>query len=110
MPHALQHHVAFQVAVKVVDEFEPVEVHQHQRKRTVRARGAFPFRGQRFHQETVGLHAGQTIGNGLFLRLLESQRIVQRAGEQIRQGAEQTYFVFGEFAPLGGLHVQHAQQ
>ena len=40
---ALQNHVAFEVAVKIVHELEAVEVHQHQRERPVGARGAFPF-------------------------------------------------------------------
>ena len=38
MADALQHHVAFEVPVKIVHEFEAVEVHQHQRKRTIGAR------------------------------------------------------------------------
>ena len=35
----LQHHVAFQVAVKIVHKFEAVQIHQHDRERPVRARG-----------------------------------------------------------------------
>ncbi len=38
-----QNHVAFQVAVGIVDFLEFVEVHQHHRERAAGAGGAFPF-------------------------------------------------------------------
>src|SRR5580658_11294222 len=41
--HALQYHVAFQMSVKVVYEFEAIEIHQNQGKWTIRACGALPF-------------------------------------------------------------------
>ena len=45
LPDALQNKVAFEVPVKIVNEFEAVEVHEHQRKRAASASGPFPFRG-----------------------------------------------------------------
>ncbi len=88
MANALQHHVAFQVSVKIVHELKAVQIHQHQRKRPPCASGPFPLRGQRFHEEAMGLHASQTVGDRLFLSFLETQRIVQRAGNQIGQRAQ----------------------
>ena len=108
--NALQHHVAFQVPIKIVHEFEAVQVHQHQRKRAVGASGALPFGGKRFHQEAMRLDAGQPIGNGLLLRLLESQRIVKRSGEKVRQRAQQQHFLLGKIAGCGRFHIEHRQQ
>ena len=78
---ALQDDVAFQVAVEIVDEFEAVEVHQDEREGAIGARGALPFGGERFHQEAVRFYAGEAVGDGLFLRFLERDGIVQSAGE-----------------------------
>ena len=69
---ALQHDVAFEVAVEIVHEFEAVEVHEDEREGAVGARGALPFRRERFHQEAVRLDAGEAVGDGLLLSLLES--------------------------------------
>src|SRR5256885_15936436 len=71
LPDALQDEVAFEVPVEIVYEFEPVEVHKHQRKGAAGSSGPLPFRGQRFHKETMRLHTGESVGNRLFLRLLE---------------------------------------
>ena len=37
MTYPLQHHVAFEVTVEIVDELEVVEVHKHKRQRAIRA-------------------------------------------------------------------------
>ena len=87
--HALQYHVAFEVAVEIVHELEAVEVHQDEREGTVCARGTLPFLRKRFHQEAVRLDAREPVGDGLFLCFLERQRIVQRAGKKIGESAQE---------------------
>ena len=57
MSDSLQNKVALEVTVKIVDEFEAVEVHQHQCKGASGARGAFPLVAQRFHEKTVRFDA-----------------------------------------------------
>src|SRR5207302_1708274 len=59
LPDALQNEVAFEVPVKVVHEFEAVEVHEHQRKGAAGSSGPLPFRGQCFHEKSMRLHAGK---------------------------------------------------
>ena len=49
------------------------------------------------------LHARKSVGNGLLLRFLESQRIVQRAGEKVRQSAQQQHFLLGKIARLARI-------
>ena len=68
--HALQQEVAVQVSVKVVHEFETVQIHQHQGERSpgLGTRAAFPFPGERFHEEAMRLEASEAVRNGLFLR------------------------------------------
>src|SRR5262249_15479204 len=94
--HALQHQVAFQVPVEIVDEFEAIEVHQDQSEGAPRASGALPLGGERFHKETVRLDTRKAVGNGLLLCFLKSQRVVQGASDQVRQSAEQQDLFFGE--------------
>ena len=108
--HALEDDVALEVAVKIVHEFEAVEVHQHQRERAVRARRALPFGRERFHEEAMCLDAGQAVGDGLFLRPLERERVVQRSGEEIGERAEQQHVVIGELARLGRFDVKDAEK
>src|SRR6266478_8646804 len=78
LPDALQNEVAFEVTIEIVHEFEAVEVHKHKSKRAAGTSGTFPFRGQRFHEKPMRLHAGKPVGDGLLLRLLERKRVVQR--------------------------------
>ena len=82
---ALKNDVAFEVAVEIVDELEAVQVDQDQREWAAGARGALPFRGERFHEEAVRLYAGEAVGDGLLLSFLERERIVERAGESGRR-------------------------
>src|SRR6266853_2240327 len=77
--HTLQHNIAVQVAIEIVDELEPVQIHQDHGERPARASRAFPFARKRFHKETVRLHSSQAVGYGLFLRLLEGIGIVESA-------------------------------
>src|SRR6516164_2677883 len=108
LTHALEHEVAFEVAVKVVDEFEAVQIHEHQREGTASARGALPFRGERFHEETMRLDTGEAIGDGLLLRFLKRKRVMQRAGDEVGKGAEQQDFLLREVHWRGGLDVENA--
>ena len=57
----------------------------------------------------MGLDAGEAIGDGLLLSLLEGEGVVQGAGDQVRQGPQQALF-FGEVARLGGFDVEHPVQ
>src|SRR5579862_271188 len=43
VPHSLQNHVTFEMAIEIVYKLEPIEVHQHDCECAVRARGALPF-------------------------------------------------------------------
>jgi len=58
----------------------------------------------------VRLHASKTVRDGLFLRFLESQRIVQSARDQIGKRAEKQYFFRGEIDILRGFNVEHSMQ
>ena len=107
---ALQHHVAFQVAVEIVHELEAVQVHEHERKRPVRARGTLPFRRERLHEEAVRLDAREAVGDGLLLRLLEREGVVQRAGKQDPRAFAAAGFPAREIRRARRFHVEHAQQ
>ena len=85
----LENQIAFQVSLEVVDEFESVHVDQRQRERPSRPRRALPFRRKRVHEEAMGFHAGQAVGDGLFLGFLERQRVMQRARDQVRERVQQ---------------------
>ena len=108
MSDALKNQVAFQVAVEIVDEFEAVEVHEDQGKGTARTRRALPFGGKRLHEEPVRLHAGETVGDGLFLRLLERRRVVQRAGDQVCEGAQEQILLLRRNPRDRGFDIQDA--
>ena len=110
MSDALQDEIAFQVSVKVVYEFEPVQIHQHQCKGAARACRAFPFGRERLHEEAVGLDSGQAVRDGLFLRFLERQGVMQGSGDQVRQSPQEQHFFVGKVHRLGRFHVQHAVQ
>src|SRR5258708_38972459 len=63
LPDALEHEVAFEVPVEIVHKLEAVEVHEHERKGASGASGAFPFRGQGFHEKAMSLDAGEAVGD-----------------------------------------------
>jgi len=110
LPDALENQVAFEVPVEIVDELEAVEVHEHQCKGASSPGGALPFRGQRFHEETMRLHPGEPVGDGLLLGLLEGKGVVQRAGDEVGQRAQQENFFLGEVHRHGRLDVQDAKE
>jgi hypothetical protein len=56
------------------------------------------------------LDAREAVGDCLFLRLLERERVVQRAGKKIGERAQQENFFIREFTLLRRLHIQNAQQ
>ena len=109
-PDALQHRVALQVAEVVVDELELVEVEQRQRKRARNAGGTPPLARKRFHEEAMGFDSGEPVGDGLLLRFLKREGVVQGAGHHVRQGAQQQNVFVVEGAGLARFDVQHAQQ
>ena len=93
------------MAVEIVHEFEAVQVHQHEGKGPAGARGPFPFHRERLHEEAVRFHSGQAVGDGLLLRPLEGERVVERAGHLVGQRLEERDFVVGEIPGRGGLDV-----
>src|SRR5215470_2413621 len=50
---ALQNKVSFEVAIKIVDKLEAIEVHENKGKSTAGASRALPLGRQGFHEETV---------------------------------------------------------
>src|SRR6202166_2987628 len=108
MSDSLQNKVALKVTVKIVDEFEAVEVHQHQCKGASGAGGALPLVAQRFHEKAVRLNAGEAIGDGLLLRLLKGISIVQRPGDEVGEGADEQNFFVGKFDVGGGLDEKYS--
>src|SRR5258708_30097671 len=105
---ALENEVAFEVAVKIVNELEAIEVHQDQSERTAGAGRALPFGRERFHEKAVSLNAGEAVGDGLLLRFLESKCVVKRGGDQVGESAEKERFLFGELHGLKSFDVENA--
>src|SRR5437667_2972207 len=105
---ALEDEVAFEVAVEIVDEFEAVEIHEDKREGAAGAGGALPLGGEPFHEEAMRFDAGEAVGDGLLLSLLEGQSIMQSAGDQVRERAEKEHFFIAEVEGLGGFDVEGA--
>ena len=110
MSDALEDQIAFEVAVEIVDEFEAVQVHEDESEGTPGAGGALPFGRESFHEKAVGFDAGEAIGDGLLLGFLEGEGVVQRAGDQVGEGAEEERFFLGEFDAVSGFDVKNAVQ
>src|SRR5690349_16204525 len=108
LANALENQVAFEVAIEIIDEFEAIQVHKHQREGAAGARGTFPFGRKSFHEEAMRLDARESVGDGLLLSFLERERIVERAGDEVGERAKQQDFFFGEIRGRGGLDVQNA--
>ena len=108
MPDTLENEVAFEVPVKIVHEFEAVEVHEHQGKGAASSSGPLPFRGQCFHEKAMRLDASKAVGDGLLLRFLEGKRVVKSAGNEVGQCAQQENFLLREIHRHAGLDVQNA--
>src|SRR5215470_8974824 len=105
---ALENEVAFEVTVKIVDEFEAVQVHEYESKGAARARGTLPFRGKSFHEEAMRFDAGEAIGDGLLLSLLERKRVVESAGDEVGKRPQQQDFFVGEIHWRRGFDIQNA--
>ena len=97
MPYALQNKISLEMAVKIVDEFEAIQVHQDEGKGASGAGRALPFGVESFHEKTVCFEAGQAVGDGLLPGLLEGSGIVQSAGDEVSEGADQQNFFLGKF-------------
>ena len=96
MSDSLQNKVALKVTVKIVDEFEAVEVHQHQGKGASGARRALPLIAQSFHEKSMCFDAGEAIGDGLLLGLLEGIGVVQGPGDEVGESADEQNFFLGK--------------
>src|ERR1700683_3385635 len=110
MPDTLQNKIAFEVAVKIVDEFEAVQVHQDQSKGATRASRPLPLRRKCFHEEAMRFDAGEAVGDGLLLSLLERQSIVKGAGDEVGKCAKKQNLFLGKFDSQRRLDVQNAVQ
>src|ERR1700676_5205910 len=100
MAYALENEVAFEVAVEIVEEFEAVEIHENQRERATGAGRALPLGRERFHEKAVSLDAGEAVSDGLLLGFLESQSVVESAGDEVGKSAEEKRFFLGEIHGL----------
>src|SRR5215831_896093 len=108
LPDALENEVAFEVTVEIVDEFEAVQVHKHESKGPARARGTLPFRGKSFHEEAMRFDAGESVGDSLFLSFLERERVVESAGNEVGERAQQQDFFVGEVHGRCGFDEKNA--
>jgi hypothetical protein len=106
--HTLKNEVAFEVAIKIVDELEAVKIHEDKREGAAGASGALPFSGKSFHEEAMSLDAGKTVSDGLLLGFLEGIGVMQGARDQIGKSAEKQNLLFGEFEGKRRFDVQHA--
>src|ERR1700682_482701 len=96
------------MAVKIVDEFEAVQVHQDKGKGAGGAGGALPLGVESFHEKTVRFDASEAVSDGLFAGLLEGFGIVQSAGDEVGEGADEQYFFLGKFDVGGGLDKKYS--
>jgi hypothetical protein len=108
--YTLKNEVAFEVAIKIVDELEAVKIHEDESEGPAGASGALPFGGKGFHEEAMSLDAGETVGDGLLLGFLEGIGVMQSARNQIGKCAEQKYLLFGEFERKRRFDVEHAMK
>src|SRR3974390_2468620 len=53
---------------------------------------------------------GEAVGDGLFLRLLESKSVVESAGNQIGQSMEEERIFLGDFHELDSFDVKNTVQ
>src|ERR1700686_3034877 len=96
------------MAVKIVDEFEEIQVHENKGKGARGGGGALPFSVESFHEETVRFDTSQAVGDGLFAGLLEGFGIVQSAGDEVSEGADEQNFFLGKFDVGRGLDEKYA--
>src|ERR1700720_1089227 len=96
------------MTVKIVHEFEAVEVHQHQGEGASSTGGAFPLVAQSFHEKPVRFDAGEAVGDGLFLCLLKGIGVVQSAGDKVGKRANEQNFFLGKFEVRCGLDEKYS--
>src|SRR5579864_3836764 len=96
--------------VRVVHLFKFVEVNEHDRERTSRARGTFPFGAEGFPEKAPSLDAGKTVGNRLLLQFLEHEGIVQRSRQQVSEGVQQQEVLRGKSVLRAALDVERPEQ
>ena len=58
----------------------------------------------------MGFDSGEPVGDGLLLRFLKREGVVQGAGHHVRQGTQEQHVFVVEGAGLARFDVQHAQQ
>ena len=98
------------MAVHVVDLLEAVKVHHEQRDLGLQALGTGQLAREVHEHEPRVRQAGQRIGEGVALGLLEDDRIVDDAGRLFRYAIQQAPMVVGESARLGIVHRQRADE
>ena len=82
-----QRAAAGQVAVRVVDRLEPVEIDEQQRQRPAAARGALGFPAQHLVQVARVVQLRQVVGDRQRLGALQPQRVVERQRRRPRAAA-----------------------
>ena len=90
-----QRAVADVVAVGVVDVLEVVEVHDEQRDLGLEPVGAGELARQVHEHEPRVRQAGERIGQRIFLRLFEDDRVVDDGGGLLRNAIEQPAVIVG---------------
>ena len=93
--HFAQRAVADVVAVGVVDLLEVVEVHDEQRDLGLEAVGARELARQVHEHEARVRQRRQRIGQRVFLRLLEDDRVVDDGGGLLGDAIEEAAVIVG---------------
>src|SRR5687768_14540692 len=83
-----QRPTASQVSVLVVDAFETVEVHEEQRKRSARTRGALGFTAQHLVQVAGVVKLRKVVGDRERLRSSQPQRVIERLRRPLEHDPE----------------------
>ena len=105
-----QRAVADVVAVGVVDVLEVVEVHHEQRHLGLQPLGARQLARQVHEHEPRVRQAGQRIGQRIFLRLLEHDRVVDDRGGLLGDAVEQPAVIVGVDRRLGVVDGDRADE
>jgi hypothetical protein len=98
------------VAVVVVDLLEVVEVHDEQRDLGLQAFRARQLARQVHEHEARVRQAGQRIGQRIFLRLLEHDRVVDHGGGLFADAIEQAPVIVGVEVGLRRVDGQRADE
>ena len=108
--HFPQRAIADVVAVVVVDRLEVVEVHHQQGDLGLQPFGSRQLAGQVHEHEARIRQAGQRIGQRIFLRLLEHDRVVDDGRGLLADAIEQPAVVVGVEIRLGRIHGECADE